>query len=728
MKKIFPAVLLIALFSVQQFGQNPPPPPPLPADDKDVVKISTTLIQIDVTVTDKNGKPVRDLRPDEIEIYENGKLQEITNFSFISNVREKSVEPAEKKRTENAAAAPEPPPTVRPEQVRRAIALVVDDLSLSFESVHFVRRALKKFVDEQMQDGDLVAIIRTGAGIGALQQFTTDRRQLYAAIERVRWNPAGKGGMTAFAPIQGVAGDFVESGTDPAADDDRVDASVSDIETFRESVFTTGTLGAIGYIVRGMEELPGRKSVMLFSDGFPLNPRSRNGFSDSRLILDSVEKLIEAANRAGVVIYTTDARGLQTTGLTAADSLAQGAFTGKNIWQMQQDYGRLLSVQSQLIFETQSGLHYLARETGGLAFVNNNDLSGGIRKMLDDQSYYLIGYEPEGETFDPEKRRFNKLEVKVKREGVRVRYRSGFFGVTDEQIAAVPKTPNATPEQKIKNALTSPFAANEIPLRLNALFGNDAKQGSYIHSFLHIDAEQIAFPDAPGGKKHARFDILAVGFGDNGVPVESIGKTFTANVSEEVYKWIKKRGIVYDFIFPMKKAGAYQLRVVIHDGGSGRVGSANQFVEVPDIDKKRLTLSGIVVENTTLENWQRAGSGQTDDLPTNPLGDMALRQFKTGTVLNYGAVIYNARLANGRPDLTAQMRIFKDGKLFFEGRPNKVPVSDIKDPKRINVLGSLVLGTEMTTGEYVLQIVVTDRLAKKKRQFAAQFVPFEIIE
>ena len=135
-----------------------------------------------MTVTDKSGKIINDIRRDEIEIYENGQKQEISNFSFILNQRE-TVE----KQIGKAPSGPLPPSAVRPEHVRRTIALVVDDLTLSFESTYYVRRALKKFVEEQMQDGDLVAIIRTGAGIGALQQFTTDRRQLYAAIEKVRF-------------------------------------------------------------------------------------------------------------------------------------------------------------------------------------------------------------------------------------------------------------------------------------------------------------------------------------------------------------------------------------------------------------------------------------------------------------------------------------------------------------------------------------------------------------
>src|SRR5438067_6726103 len=173
---------------------------PTPPTENEVVKISTNLVQVDVSVTDKSGKIVRDLRSDEIEIYQNGKKQDISNFTFISNTRE--VIAGQNAKAQPQPGVPVPPTPVRVENVKRTIALVVDDLTLSFESTYYVRRALKKFVDEQMQDGDLVAIIRTGAGIGALQQFTTDKNQLYAAIEKVRWNPAGNGNIGAFAPLE----------------------------------------------------------------------------------------------------------------------------------------------------------------------------------------------------------------------------------------------------------------------------------------------------------------------------------------------------------------------------------------------------------------------------------------------------------------------------------------------------------------------------------------------
>ena len=713
--KVIPTLLAVAFLSFTAFSQKTvPTPPPLPDDE--VVKISTALIQLDVNVTDKKGNPIKDLKPEEVEIYENGKKQTITNFNFVSGENQTTV--AESPKNEDQTNIPLPPTQVRSEQVRRTIALVVDDLTLSFESTYYVKRALKKFVDEQMRDGDLVAIIRTGAGIGALQQFTTDKRQLYAAIEKVRWNPMGNGGISAFAPIESndleAAGEIDDSEDDGNDSEDGLQTA-NDADSFRESLFATGTLGAINYIVRGMQELPGRKSVMLFSDGFSLF----NTDGSSGRVLDALRRLTDLANRASVVVYTMDARGLQTLGLTAADNVS-----GKSAAQIES----ALSDRRNKNFSTQEGLIYLAKQTGGIAIRNNNDLTDGVRRMLNDQSYYLVGYEPEDGSFDPKMRKFNKIEVKVKRPGVSVRYRSGFFNVSDEQIAAKPAA-DLTDEQKLVGALTSPFAANDIALRLNAVFGNDEKAGSFIRSFLHIEGKNIKFTDEPDGKKKAVFDILAIEFGDNGIPVDQISKTFTALVDEKRMLDIQRRGIVYDFIFPVKKYGAYQLRVAIHDKGSSKIGSANQFVEVPNIKKNRLVLSGIILENIPFETYQQLSAGQNVPRNSDPFGDTALRQFKRGTVLNYGLSALNPKLDDGgKPNLTTQIRLFRDGKIYYTGTAQAFNLDSQTDPQKVQYGGSLSLGTEMPTGDYILQVVVTDNLAKKKRQIATQFVQFEVIE
>ena len=216
-RRHFLAVILIAQLSGAGFAQQPrtpitePPPPnlktqPQKPEDIDVVRITTNLVQVDAVVTDKNGKVVTDLKPDEVQIFEDGKPQKITHFGYYitgttgAEIADRTAKPAATRKDE--VAPPVLPSKLKPEDVRRTIAIVVDDLGLSFESAPYMRRALKKFVDEQMQSGDLVAIIRTGGGVGALQQFSSDKRQLYAAIERVRWNPMGRADTGAFSAIR----------------------------------------------------------------------------------------------------------------------------------------------------------------------------------------------------------------------------------------------------------------------------------------------------------------------------------------------------------------------------------------------------------------------------------------------------------------------------------------------------------------------------------------------
>ncbi len=718
MKKIILAPLLIFVFGLTAAAQTPLPTPTPPDDE--VVKISTTLIQVDVTVTDSKGKIVKDLKAEDFEIYENGEKQKITNFSFVSSVRET---PETVKNPNEKIAVPVPTAELKAEQVRRTIALVVDDLSLSFTSANYVRRALKKFVDEQMQDGDLVAIIRTGAGIGALQQFTSDKRRLYAAIEKVRWNPIGRGGIGAFAPIRD--GETVERENESDEERENRENFERGFDEFQGSYFATGTLGALRYIVSGMDELPGRKSVILFSDGFKILQRNEQGFTEGGMVLDFLRKLIDTANRSSVVFYTIDARGLVTTGITAED----------NVNASPERLQQILSSRSNELFDTQSGLTYLAQQTGGFSIINNNDLSGGVRRVLDDQSYYLIGYEPDSDTFDPKIRRFNKLEIKVRNKNLKVRYRSGFFNVADQNIAKT--TTNQTPVQQIQNALTSPFAVNDISLRLNALFGNNA-QGSYMRPLLHINAQDLKFTDEPDGAKKAVFDILAVTFGDNGAAIDQVSKSYTLTVKDVMYDTILKNGFVYYFTVPVKKPGAYQFRVAIRDAQAGKVGSASQFIEVPNLKKERLTISGIVLENLTEAQWKLFASetpvvtnnqsNEPTDKP-NPMNDTSLRRFKRGTILRYGFEVYNARLdASKKPNLTAQIRVFRDGKLLLDGKQNPIDVSGQTDSERIKSVGALSLAGAMQTGEYILQIIVTDNLAKEKRKISTQFVQFEITE
>lgn len=723
MKTVFLAIVLLSTPLIANVHAQQPTPTPSPAPQKpvaqsdadDVVRITTNLVQVDAVIIDSKGKMVTDLKPEEVEIFENGRKQKISNFSYNVTVADVSRERPAKPAVIDKNAPPIPPTRLRPEDVRRTIALVVDDLGLSFESMHYVRRTLKKFVDEEMQEGDLVAIIRTGSGMGALQQFTADKRQLYAAIERVRYN-LSRANVGVFAPLQPpTAGEM-----GPA-----IDKANEDLDKFREDLFAVGSLGALSYVIKGLRDLPGRKAVLFMSDGFislAADDADRNYRTTERM-----RRLVDMAGRASVVIYTLNASGLQTTGLNAADSTGDTPSSG------QPQLIGVLDSRSRILSDRQASLSYLAYETGGFAITNENYPWVGMRRVLEDQKgYYLIGYRPDESTFSPRtgQRQFHRLTLKVTRPGnYTVRMRNGFFGVSDEE--ARPKL--RTLAQQMTDALTSPFGATGVRLQLTALFASDANEGSYMRAMLHINAADLTFVDTPNSTRQAVFDIVAMTFGDNGVLVDRpLGRTYTIQLSDELYKRALRDGLVYNLTVPIKKPGAYQLRMSFRDSSSERIGSASQFIDAPDIKKKRLALSGLVVrgENRTGKSTLTSTTIKPEGLEEgNAEASAAVRRFARGMVMTYGYFIYNARVEKAsNPQLLTQVRLFRDGKEVFTGKETPFDTNQQTDLTRLSVAGAIQLGSEMAPGDYVLQVVVKDLLADQKHRIATQWMDFQIVK
>ena len=717
--------LLLAVFLSSQLissgiAQQPiPPPPPIQQttqrpDEEDVVRITTNLVQVDAVITDNHGKLVTDLKPDEVQIFEDGRKQKISHFSF--NLSETTPTPRPPKSAPvDKNPAPVPTAALRREDVKRTIAIVVGDLGLSFESTNYVRQALKKFVDKQMQPGDLVAIVRTSGGIGVLQQFTANKRQLAAAVDRIKWNALGRGGVTPFAPIQPPTPG--ERGPD-------IDQANQDLEEFRRDVFAVGTLGAVRYVIRGLKELPGRKSILLVSDGFKIY--DHDDPTKNYEARDRMQRLIDEANRASVVIYTMNATGLQALGFTAADDLSgrdQLSFA-----QLQEAYDQ----RRNEAFDNQQSLDYLAHETGGIAIKNNNDLSGGIRRVLEDQKgFYLVGYRPDESTFDKRtgKRTFHHLTLKVTRPGkFNVRMRNGFYGVTDDEKAA-PRTL----AQKLYEALASPFGATGVHLQLTSLFANDEKAGSFMRSVLHIDVHDLTFSEEPNKMYKCAFDVLAITFGDNGVPIDQSGRTYTMQLPEETYKRAMRDGLVYYFTVPVKKPGAYQLRMSLRDTATDRIGSASQFIEVPDLKKNRLALSGLILRgylNRTAQSINESPSADQEGIDKgNAEASPAVRRFHSGMYLNYVFFIYDAHSEKGSaPQVSTQVILFHDGKPVFTGDQSPMKTTGQADIKRLIGGGILQLGSDLEPGDYVLQVIVTDALADKKHQTATQWMDFSIVK
>jgi VWFA-related protein len=474
--KAFLALLLTVCIFLPVLAQTKPAAPAQPqkpSDDDDVVRISTNLVQLDAVVT-KDGKPVPSLNADDFEIYEDNRKQTITSFAYISNVPNTSATaPTRDKKAEFPPAAP-----IKADQPHRTVAFVVDDLGMSAESMGLVRHQLKKFITEELQPNDLVAIMRTGSELGVLQQFTNDKRLLNRAMDRLRWNACSRMGISVFAAAGSLDDGFGGCG------------------------FSYGkTVRALRFILDGMAQLPGRKSMILMSDDIPRETQEiiiSGGSDSSRGSLGSfpnttnldamLQRIAEKAVRSSVVIYSVDTQGLQYTGPTAADSFGRGPQTS-NARQITEEINSLMSNRSQLLFTRRAGGELLARQTGGFQVRNSNGFR--LDEILEDQSgYYLLGYRPTDETFN---RRFHHIKAKVKRSGMSLRTRFGFFGVSEEEASK--GRPSARDTTNL--ALTSPFFAQDINVDITSFFANDNTGTSVVRSFVYLEAKDMTLLTVP---------------------------------------------------------------------------------------------------------------------------------------------------------------------------------------------------------------------------------------
>ncbi|HKP71015.1 MAG TPA: VWA domain-containing protein [Pyrinomonadaceae bacterium] len=739
---LFLAAITVFISIMPLAAQQPTSTPP----EDQIVRISTDLIQIDVTVTDKNGKVVSGLGMDDFEIYENGEKKNVSGVQFMTKSiggatlgGNASTATATARPGEVMSVTPQSPAT--PGSVRRTIAIVVDDLTMSFGSVYYARRALHRFVEQQMLPGDLVAIIRTTGSVGALQQFTSDKQVLRAAIDSIRWNPLTSE-VEALTPIGQTAKEVSErfvtesnvvaqnAGQDSSGRLQNMKPHESITQTkardfndlkaanpIEAGVYAQASIGAMRYIVQGMNELPGRKLMMLFSDGYDIGQDSAKNRTGN--VYQALQDLVEFANRSSVVVYTFDTRGLKSMSVQASDSTYE-VIDGHR--------GQKEKIRSEDFKDKQDGLVYLAKQTGGQALLDSNDLNGGMRRFLDEQSaYYLLAYVPDAESFDPSKRKFNKLEVKVRRPDLKVAYRTGFFSTAP----AGSQNSVASGQRELIKALTSPFSANQIAVNATSMFVDEAAAGSQMRSFLHINAKDLTFSDTTDGWKTASFDVGAIAFANNGVPVAQKEAEYTIKAKGETFETMMRKGFVYVLMVPMTSPGVYQYRVAVRDKESGKVGSSGQVIEIPDLEKRKLTLSSLFAENVSMSVWQNIAAGKVGNgpgqikVPSTLLYDTVLRHFVAGSVLRYGLEAYNAKADGPMPKLETQAQILQNNAVIVEGSLNKVDASTQTDPKHVRISGAIMLKETLQPGDYLLKLTVFDRAAK---QTATQIFPFVIVK
>lgn len=666
-----------------------------PDDKDDVVRITTNLVQIDAVVT-KNGKPVTNLTADDFEIYEDGQRQTITSFAYISNVSPSTAAAApEKTAPDKAEPAPGVPPAgpIQRDVPRRTIAIVIDDMGMSGQSMAQARRQLQKLIAEELQPNDLVAVIRTGGKMGALQQFTNDKRVLTRAVNQLSWNPCSRLGLAVLTRIEDQRGGGCYG------------------------ITVKETLKAVRFVLDAMGRLPGRKSMILFSDDIPERILGPDGVSADALTIGTdvwnyggwLQRITEAAIRSSVVIYSVDTQGLQYTGYTAGDAVAGSIPERKP---------QLLAVLNQrftVLQQRREGALKIARQTGGFQVTNSNSFE--LDRILEDQNgYYLIGYRPTEETFN---RKFHHISAKVKGAGLTVRTRTGFFGVTEEEAARTRPT-----AQDVTNlALVSPFGAQDIELDLNAFFTSDKTQGSknetpLVRSFVYLNANHLTFTPI-NDRQQTSLEMHGVIVGDNGSIVEQVKHTAVLSLRQNEYQQALRDGLNLRLDIPVKRSGSYQVRIGVRDQNSSKLGSAGEFVVIPDVKKKNVATSGVVLRDVA----------ETAP-PAIAMANPGTRHFRPGSDLHFAFLIYNAAInpATQLPSLTMQARLYRDGKPVGTGMETAVNVGKQADLARLFTTGSVKLDRNLEPGDYYLQVVVTDKISRDKEPSSTQWVDFEIVK
>jgi VWFA-related protein len=262
-------------------------------------RVAVDAVRIDAVVTDKDGNIVRDLTADDFEILQDKKRQKVTFAQFVpvSVTPARPASPAMLK-SNNVVGAPPLPGTapIQRQNIQRTIALVVDDLGMSQDSLYYVKRSLHTFIDKSTQPGDLIAVVRTGGSMDGLQPFTTDRRVLHAAIDNLKYNAFSRSGVEAFESVN----EFTVLSMPGRSN--IVTGDFSALESIRSTVSAAGTLGALNLVIQGAQSLPGRKAILFVSEGFTLLEDEGGPVASPGRTRKALDRAVDHATRAGVVV------------------------------------------------------------------------------------------------------------------------------------------------------------------------------------------------------------------------------------------------------------------------------------------------------------------------------------------------------------------------------------------------------------------------------------------
>jgi VWFA-related protein len=651
-------MVLILLLSAQHGKAQDNKDPQKSQDDDEVVRVKSNLVNIDVMVKDKKGKYISDLKAEDFTIFENGVQQKVEFFDAPLAGTDRKSKPGGPPQVELAAAA----------TPRNYVSLVLDSQTTDITNLKQVREGTIKYVREQITEADTVALFSVTSGLQLLQPFTQDKAKLISALENAGISSSPKGfeqkdiagnisarreqlSTASSAPINSPAGG---SEAAKAMIAERVLQQFIKLRTALSLQQSRPILAALAAICEGLRPIPGKKTLVLFSQGF-VTPA----------VLDwQVQSTIDIANRANVAIYIIDSAGLRGGGTRSGALVPGSPLAGVSAITNQEQ--RIRAVGGETVFDNtrQEGqsrehdiLYRISGDTGGKFLKGNNDIGQGLERINQEiQSRYTLAYRSTNQNFDST---FRKVKIEVRRPESQIISRSGYYAIPPEEIVLL------SPDDK---KLLTNFAAAEanpgLPIFVE-LSPFRSREGLYtVPLSIELPPATVQF-DRKGDKRLMQLEVLGVIRATPEKVLARVGGNFDVSLSAEQYESILSNNIFYRQDLQLLP-GDYSLDLIVRDRLSGKITAKREKLVLPEADSEFATTAVVLSRYVEPSDQQAAGSSESDVFTHGKakIRPSPSRQFQATDNLIMFLEVYNGAPSaeTNRPLVRVTVRLMKDGK------------------------------------------------------------------
>src|SRR6266568_5842451 len=721
-----PLLVLIAAFvlclSVQP-AQSQDKKQTKSAED-DVIKINSNLVSLDVIVKDKKGKAITDLKSEDFTVSENGVPQKIEFFDSTLTSGSEAAQPTTA--TDSTGRKPRTPNGFP----RNIIALVLDGQSTELANLKHVREGIVKYIRERISDSDSVALFSISGGLQLLQSFTQDKAKLIAAVEKaydsstVSKTSEARGLSEDIRAMreQVASGPELIGGTIPPAGVSVSMAAQALIArhvleqyiALRSTLSTQQTrpvLAALAAICEGLRSIPGKKTLVMFSQGFIA----------SETLDWQVQSTIDIANRANVAIYVIDSGGL-TGGAPTSGALVSGSPLGGISGGLEMEQRRragagesVFDISRQEGLNRQQDLLYrISEDTGGHFIKNTNDIAGGLERIdAEIRSRYTLAYRSTNSNFDGS---FRKVKIEVHRPDTNVFARPGYYAIPPGQV--VPFSPE---DKKLLANFASLQTHSTLPLSLE-LNSFRSREGFYIVPVLfEIPPAALQF-ERKGDKQHLQLEVLGVvrTAGEDKI-LSRLGGNFDVNLTSLQYESIVNDKIFYRQDMQLY-AGNYAVDLIVRDRLSGKVAAKREKLVLP-VDDSDFWATKAVLSRHAEPLKQTARNSDVLSEANVQIRPSPSREFHPTDNLIIFLKLYNAAVAGetGKPLVRVTVTLMKDGKQVV--RPMDYQLTEpATEPLPHLTFAKYIKLTGLAPGRYSAVIESRDIVQKKVVTQEAWFV------